>query len=82
MSEIRADVEPNEEEDDAVIEPQKPSEDQNNATPPKMNLGFIHAFIASFSVIIVSEIGDKTFFIACIMSMVSDMCHISNTTKR
>lgn len=35
------------------------------------NLGFIHAFIASFSVIIVSEIGDKTFFIAAIMSMVS-----------
>lgn len=33
------------------------------------NLGFIHAFIASFSVILVSEIGDKTFFIAAIMAM-------------
>lgn len=29
----------------------------------------MHAFIASFSVIIVSELGDKTFFIAAIMAM-------------
>lgn len=35
----------------------------------KSNLGFIHAFAASFSVIIVSELGDKTFFIAAIMAM-------------
>ncbi|KAK6168401.1 hypothetical protein SNE40_020943 [Patella caerulea] len=35
----------------------------------KGNLGFIHAFIASLSVIIVSELGDKTFFIAAIMAM-------------
>lgn len=33
------------------------------------NSGFLHAFIASFSVIIVSELGDKTFFIAAIMAM-------------
>ena len=33
------------------------------------NVGFIHAFFASISVILVSEIGDKTFFIAAIMSM-------------
>lgn len=33
------------------------------------NVGFIHAFFASISVIVVSEIGDKTFFIAAIMSM-------------
>lgn len=33
------------------------------------NIGFIHAFIASFSVIVVSELGDKTFFIAAIMAM-------------
>uniref|UniRef100_A0A0P6J6A9 GDT1 family protein n=1 Tax=Aedes aegypti TaxID=7159 RepID=A0A0P6J6A9_AEDAE len=32
-------------------------------------VGFVHAFIASFSVIIVSELGDKTFFIAAIMAM-------------
>lgn len=37
--------------------------------PPPNNPGFIHAFIASISVILVSEIGDKTFFIAAIMSM-------------
>ncbi|CAL8256252.1 unnamed protein product [Merluccius merluccius] len=37
--------------------------------PAKGNLGFIHAFVASFSVIIVSELGDKTFFIAAIMAM-------------
>ncbi|KAM9385976.1 putative divalent cation/proton antiporter TMEM165 [Pholidichthys leucotaenia] len=35
----------------------------------KGNLGFIHAFAASISVIIVSELGDKTFFIAAIMAM-------------
>lgn len=35
----------------------------------KDNLGFIHAFIASLSVIVVSELGDKTFFIAAIMAM-------------
>ncbi|ELV11084.1 Transmembrane protein 165, partial [Tupaia chinensis] len=33
------------------------------------NLGFVHAFIAAISVIIVSELGDKTFFIAAIMAM-------------
>lgn len=31
--------------------------------------GFIHGFIATLSVIIVSELGDKTFFIAAIMAM-------------
>ncbi|KAM6963197.1 putative divalent cation/proton antiporter TMEM165 [Aplochiton taeniatus] len=41
------------------------SEDGSN----KDNMGFIHAFVASFSVIIVSELGDKTFFIAAIMAM-------------
>lgn len=33
------------------------------------DIKFIHAFVASLSVIIVSEIGDKTFFIAAIMAM-------------
>lgn len=41
------------------------SEDESS----KDNVGFIHAFVASFSVIIVSELGDKTFFIAAIMAM-------------
>ncbi|XP_012940435.1 transmembrane protein 165 [Aplysia californica] len=35
----------------------------------KDGTGFTHAFIASLSVIIVSELGDKTFFIAAIMAM-------------
>eukprot|EP00041_Stephanoeca_diplocostata_P005734 m.67287 g.67287 ORF g.67287 m.67287 type:complete len:268 (-) comp15970_c0_seq4:298-1101(-) len=32
-------------------------------------VGFYHGFIAAFAVMIVSEIGDKTFFIAAIMAM-------------
>jgi putative Ca2+/H+ antiporter (TMEM165/GDT1 family) len=36
---------------------------------PQITFGFFHAFFASFSVIVVSEIGDKTFFIAAIMAM-------------
>ncbi|CAL1688759.1 unnamed protein product [Lasius platythorax] len=36
---------------------------------PQDRLGFLHAFVASLSVIIVSELGDKTFFIAAIMAM-------------
>merc|ERR1712018_8746 len=31
--------------------------------------GFFHGFVATFSVIVVSELGDKTFFIAAIMAM-------------
>jgi len=33
------------------------------------NAGFMHAFVATLSVIVVSELGDKTFFISAIMSM-------------
>ena len=73
VTQIKGDLAPNED-DDGTNEKSdmelKPSEDGSKAQPPKTNLGFIHAFIASFSVIIVSEIGDKTFFIAAIMSMV------------
>ncbi|XP_069600561.1 putative divalent cation/proton antiporter TMEM165 isoform X1 [Ranitomeya imitator] len=64
--------------------PQRPEEvaraEQNPTQPPAVhvgnadfspttNLGFIHAFVAAISVIIVSELGDKTFFIAAIMAM-------------
>ena len=31
--------------------------------------GFLHGFVESLSVILVSEIGDKTFFIAAILAM-------------
>ncbi|XP_033743531.1 transmembrane protein 165-like [Pecten maximus] len=41
----------------------------NTIRKAKGNVGFIHAFVASLSVIIVSELGDKTFFIAAIMAM-------------
>ncbi|XP_078494751.1 putative divalent cation/proton antiporter TMEM165 [Ciona intestinalis] len=33
------------------------------------NVGFVHAFVKAIMVIIVSEIGDKTFFIAAIFAM-------------
>lgn len=39
------------------------------ATTKVADVSFLHAFIASISVILVSELGDKTFFIAAIMSM-------------
>jgi len=39
---------------------------QNNATE---NTGFLSAFTSSITVILVSEIGDKTFFIAAILAM-------------
>ena len=35
----------------------------------KANSGFVNGFIATLSVIVVSELGDKTFFIAAIMAM-------------
>lgn len=38
-------------------------------TPAAASLSFSHAFVASASVIIISELGDKTFFIAAIMAM-------------
>jgi Ca2+/H+ antiporter, TMEM165/GDT1 family len=73
---IKADLQPMEIENDDVvlkaeIKEEKLGSTTTTAAPTTSNLGFIHGFIASFSVIIVSEIGDKTFFIACIMAMVS-----------
>lgn len=35
----------------------------------QLDITFYHGFIASFSVIVVSELGDKTWFIAVIMAM-------------
>lgn len=45
------------------------SDDEPSKIIAPENFGFIHALVASFSVILVSEIGDKTFFIAAIMAM-------------
>ncbi|XP_060884886.1 transmembrane protein 165 [Labrus mixtus] len=66
-------------EEDKPVQEQPPAEKATTPHPvgpavpendsSKGNLGFIHAFVASISVIIVSELGDKTFFIAAIMAM-------------
>jgi len=45
------------------------------------SFGLLHAFFASFSVIIVSEIGDKTFFIAAIMAMKHSRSTVSLSTN-
>merc|ERR1719414_1240862 len=42
------------------------NEQSSNSTEHK---GFLHGFVESLSVILVSEIGDKTFFIAAILAM-------------
>lgn len=70
------DLAPNEDDDDNEKPPivkEQNLVNESTTEAPTSNLGFVHAFIASFSVIIVSEIGDKTFFIAAIMSMVSQL---------
>ncbi|KAK0417758.1 hypothetical protein QR680_013192 [Steinernema hermaphroditum] len=43
--------------------------DESVEDSSKGDIGFYHALIASLSVIIVSELGDKTWFIAAIMAM-------------
>ncbi|XP_025194487.1 transmembrane protein 165 isoform X2 [Melanaphis sacchari] len=43
--------------------------EQTTKHTPTVSLGLVHAFVASLSMIIVSELGDKTFFIAAIMAM-------------
>ncbi|XP_022903388.1 putative divalent cation/proton antiporter TMEM165 [Onthophagus taurus] len=64
---VYAEIEPMEEENAA---PPGPSlETATGTNTPAENTGFVHGFIASISVILVSEIGDKTFFIAAIMAM-------------
>jgi len=47
--------------DSSVIE-----EDNFNVTEHR---GFVHGFVEALSVILVSELGDKTFFIAAILAM-------------
>jgi len=42
---------------------------QNVTSATVIDASFVHAFVASLSVIIVSELGDKTFFIAAILAM-------------
>jgi hypothetical protein len=82
VSKINCDLAPKEEDDE--VPPEQIDLKNNDVllttlkpTESSSNLGFIHAFIAAFSVIIVSEIGDKTFFIAAIMSMVCILLQLS-----
>lgn len=55
--------------DDNVIIDTSTAPKKPNADSAYDNLGFVHGFLASLSVILVSELGDKTFFIAAIMAM-------------
>jgi len=52
-----------------VVKDSKDTEDATADVNRKIDYNFLHAFFASISVIIVSELGDKTFFIAAIMAM-------------
>lgn len=58
---------------DEVNNPNKNSETadgiRTKLNPDLSNVGFLHGFATSLSVIIVSELADKTFFIAAIMAM-------------
>ncbi|KAL0272965.1 UNVERIFIED_CONTAM: hypothetical protein PYX00_005753 [Menopon gallinae] len=54
--------------EDSIMDATKGNIESGTEAPP-VNTGFFHGFVASFSVIIVSELGDKTFFIAAIMAM-------------
>ena len=62
--------------DDDSKEHLSSDEAKQYAESVKKNVGFIHAFFASISVIVVSEIGDKTFFIAAIMAMKHSRCTV------
>ena len=42
-----------------------------DATAGKMSLGFVDSVVKSFSVMIVSELGDKTFFLAGEMHIIT-----------
>ena len=52
-----------------IAKPGPNAEDDTFLQTLQVSQGFLHAFVASLSVIIVSELGDKTFFIAAIMAM-------------
>jgi hypothetical protein len=54
----------------ADLTPEKSSSHAGSkASKGVVDFSFFHAFVATLSVIIVSELGDKTFFIAAIMAM-------------
>jgi putative Ca2+/H+ antiporter (TMEM165/GDT1 family) len=45
---------------------------KGHAVNATRHAGFLHGFLESLSVILVSEVGDKTFFIAAILAMTSN----------
>lgn len=45
------------------------SSNNKDDTKKEGEMNFMHAFVAALSMIIVTELGDKTFFIAAIMAM-------------
>jgi putative Ca2+/H+ antiporter (TMEM165/GDT1 family) len=55
--------------DDHDDDSKEKNNDKSTSALIKEDLGFTHGFVASLSVNFVSEIGDKTFFIAAIMAM-------------
>lgn len=59
-------------EDAILVKDEHQFDDLQPADPtkePKAKAGFLDAFTASISVILFTELGDKTFFIAAIMAM-------------
>ena len=56
-------------EGDLVVAHDHGVSDDERSQKSTTSIGFVHAFLASLSMIIVSEIGDKTFFIAAILAM-------------
>lgn len=73
---IRLEKEPIENGFDRLLIATKASKTISDKSTEEAGLGFVHAFVASFSMIIVSEIGDKTFFIAAIMAMKHSRCTV------
>ncbi len=45
-------------------------------------IGFLHGFLEALGVVLVSEIGDKTFFIAAIMAMTNDKVNTPDSKSK
>ena len=67
--EAKEEEEVEEKEEEKEKEEEEEEERADKAPVKEKTLGFFHGFAASVSVIIVSELGDKTFFIAAILAM-------------
>lgn len=67
--EVEKQHQPNENEPKKEVHSETSNEKSDSAGFMGASGSFIHGFIATLSVIVVSELGDKTFFIAAIMAM-------------